>query len=195
MERLLQHVFGRVAFFAAVIVMVAALIYWVGPLISFAGYEPFQEEWVRLAVIGGVVLAYGLFEIWRAWRRRQKADAIQKGLSSAEEGAKEGQVLAKRLAEALATIRRMGGRSGKRDYLYSRPWYMIIGPPGTGKTTALENSGLKFLVADNGKPSVKGAGGTRNCDWFFTDDAILVDTAGRYTTQDSDAERDSKAWL
>ena len=196
MERLLQHLFGRVAFFAVVIVMVAALIYWVGPLLSVAGYEPFREEWVRIAAIAGIVVLYGLFELWRYWRRRKKADAIQKGLSSAEEGAKEGQVLAKRLAEALATIRRMGGKSGKRDYLYSRPWYMIIGPPGTGKTTALENSGLKFLVTDNaGKPSLKGAGGTRNCDWFFTDDAILVDTAGRYTTQDSDAERDSKAWL
>ena len=196
MENLLSHVFGRVAFFAVVILMVAALIYWVGPLLSFAGYEPFREEWVRIAVIAGVVVIFGLFELWRYWRRRKKADAIQKGLSSAEEGAKEGQVLAKRLAEALATIRRMGGKSGKRDYLYSRPWYMIIGPPGTGKTTALENSGLKFLVTDNsGKPSLKGAGGTRNCDWFFTDDAILVDTAGRYTTQDSDAERDSKAWL
>ncbi len=196
MEYLLHHLFGRVAFFAVVIVMVAALIFWVGPLLSIAGYEPFREEWVRIAVIAGIVVIYGAFELWRYLRRRKKADAIQKGLSSAEEGAKEGQVLAKRLAEALATIRRMGGKSGRRDYLYSRPWYMIIGPPGTGKTTALENSGLKFLVTDNaGKPSLKGAGGTRNCDWFFTDDAILVDTAGRYTTQDSDAERDSKAWL
>ncbi len=196
MESLLNHLFGRLAFFVIVIALVSALIYWAGPLLSFGGYEPFREEWVRVAAIGVIVVLYGLFELWRYLRRRKKADAIQKGLSSAEEGAKEAQVLAKRLADALATIRRMGGRAGSRDYLYSRPWYMIIGPPGTGKTTALENSGLKFLVTgDAGKPALKGAGGTRNCDWFFTEDAILVDTAGRYTTQDSDAERDSKAWL
>ena len=30
-----------------------------------------------------------------------------------------------------------------------------------------------------------GVGGTRNCEWMFTDEAVLIDTAGRYTTQDS----------
>ncbi len=35
-----------------------------------------------------------------------------------------------------------------------------------------------------GSNSVQGIGGTRNCNWWFTDDAILIDTAGRYTTQD-----------
>ncbi len=32
---------------------------------------------------------------------------------------------------------------------------------------------------------MRGVGGTRNCDWWFTDEAVLIDTAGRYTTQDS----------
>ena len=33
---------------------------------------------------------------------------------------------------------------GRRDALYILPWYLIIGPPGSGKTTALRNSGLEF---------------------------------------------------
>jgi type VI secretion system protein ImpL len=41
---------------------------------------------------------------------------------------------------------------------------------------------------------VRGVGGTRNCDWWFTDQAVLVDTAGRYTTQDSDRAGDQGAW-
>ena len=32
------------------------------------------------------------------------------------------------------------------------------------------------------------------CDWWFTDDAVLIDTAGRYTTQDSDAAVDKAGW-
>lgn len=39
---------------------------------------------------------------------------------------------------------------------------------------------------------MKGIGGTRNCNWWFTDEAILIDTAGRYTTQD-DLDGSSKA--
>ena len=41
---------------------------------------------------------------------------------------------------------------------------------------------------------MRGVGGTRNCDWWFTDEAVFLDTAGRYTTQDSDAESDSVGW-
>src|SRR5689334_25184375 len=31
--------------------------------------------------------------------------------------------------------------------------------------------------------------------WWFTEQAVLVDTAGRYTTQESDKEADAAAWL
>ena len=41
--------------------------------------------------------------------------------------------------------------------------------------------------------ALRGVGGTRNCDWWFTDEAVFLDTAGRYTTQDSDATSDSAA--
>ncbi len=80
------------------------------------------------------------------------------------------------------------GRSG-RDALGLLPWYVIIGPPGSGKTTAIRSSGLKFPF---GKSSaVRGVGGTRNCDWWMTNDAILLDTAGRWSTEDDDKDE----WL
>ena len=37
-----------------------------------------------------------------------------------------------------------------------------------------------------GQGAIAGVGGTRLCDWWFTEDAVLIDTAGRYTTQDSE---------
>ncbi len=78
------------------------------------------------------------------------------------------------------------GRFGKgKKALYALPWYLMVGPPGAGKTTALLKSGLRFPA---GAERIKGVGGTRNCDWFFTDEAILVDTAGRYTTEDEDRD-------
>jgi type VI secretion system protein ImpL len=76
------------------------------------------------------------------------------------------------------------------------PWYVFIGAPGSGKTTALLNSGLRFLLPSAaGEAPVAGVGGTRNCDWWFTEEAVLLDTAGRYTTQDSHAKADAAAWL
>ena len=85
--------------------------------------------------------------------------------------------------------RKLGGRR----FLREMPWYVIIGPPAAGKTTALRQSGLDFpfdLTDD-----LQGVGGTRNCDWFFTEDAVLIDTAGRYVQQESQPEVDAAEWL
>ncbi len=98
------------------------------------------------------------------------------------------------MQEALATLKRTTG--GSAGSLYDLPWYLIIGPPGAGKTTALVNSGLRFPLAGEAyAKAVPGMGGTRYCDWWFTDQAVLIDTAGRYTTQDSDAKADRASWL
>ncbi len=84
---------------------------------------------------------------------------------------------------------RLGGGKG-RQALYALPWYMIIGPPGSGKTTALKKSGLNFAFNPE-QGGLRGVGGTRNCDWWFTNDAILLDTAGRYATESEDRDE----WL
>ena len=91
--------------------------------------------------------------------------------------------------KAIAGLKssRLGHRGS--DALGVLPWYIIIGPPGAGKTTALRSSGLQFPYAKGGK--VKGVGGTRNCDWWLTNEAIILDTAGRWSTQDDDHEE----WL
>ena len=66
----------------------------------------------------------------------------------------------------------------------------MIGAPGAGKTTALLNAGLEFPLTDSlGKEAVRGVGGTRHCDWWFTDSAVLIDTAGRYALQESQRAR------
>ncbi|MCL7708182.1 hypothetical protein M8368_32950, partial [Enterobacter kobei] len=58
------------------------------------------------------------------------------------------------------------------------------------------NSGLQFPLADRfGKTALRGIGGTRNCDWWFTNEAVLLDTAGRYTTQESEQAQDAGEWL
>ena len=81
------------------------------------------------------------------------------------------------------------GRTGA-DALSVMPWYVIIGPPGTGKSTALRNSGLKFPYLGK-KGGVRGVGGTRNCDWWLTNEGVILDTAGRYVTEEDDQEE----WL
>ncbi|RLC25825.1 MAG: type VI secretion system protein ImpL [Deltaproteobacteria bacterium] len=75
--------------------------------------------------------------------------------------------------------------------LYVLPWYMIIGGSGTGKTTAIKSAKLSSSFAE--VSSVSGISGTRNCDWWFFEQAVLIDTAGRYAVSVDD-ERDRDEW-
>lgn len=158
--------------------LLAGLVWVFGPL-----WPPLE------AVLPRVVAVQSLFVLWAVgnaladWRRRARDAALNAGLSAGEESA----AVAQAFRAALAGVGKRG-----RGTLAELPWYAIIGPPGAGKTTALLNAGLRF-TGSNGA-ALKGVGGTRLCDWWFTEDAVLIDTAGRYTTQDSDAEVDRAGW-
>ena len=196
------------------LIVVALLIWWIGPLVKIGALAPLESETVRAIVIGVIVLLVLLRAIYRRWRARRASQHLTDGLMKAPAAkagtpvAGEQQILDTRFNEAVATLKQMklhaaGKKPGWRDwlsisggsYLYDLPWYVFIGAPGAGKTTALVNSGLSFPLAEKfGPGAIRGVGGTRNCDWWFTDEAVLIDTAGRYTTQDSHQSEDKNAW-
>jgi len=183
------------------VVLLSLLVWLLGPLIAIADYHFLENALVRFAVILVLFVLWALLLLRTRARDRRKNEELVTSLVAAPPPGQAGAsdevpALKERFQEALALLRKskLGGES-RRQYLYQLPWYIIIGPPGAGKTTALVNSGLNFPLADQlGKNAVRGVGGTRNCDWWFTDEAILIDTAGRYTTQDSNQLADSAAW-
>ncbi|WP_336812466.1 type VI secretion system membrane subunit TssM [Bosea sp. MMO-172] len=171
----------------------AALFWFGGPFVAFGEVRPLESFWVRLTV--AVLLLVGALA-WIALiviRRRKATAALTEALQK-EESTGDGAALSSAMKDALATLKSARGKGG--DYLYDLPWYVIIGPPGAGKTTALVNSGLKFPLARGTTPAaVAGSGGTRYCDWWFAEDAVLIDTAGRYTTQDTDTRAEKSSWF
>lgn len=123
--------------------------------------------------------------LWQAILNEAEIAAAQAASASAACSTQQGELDAVRagMLAAIETIKtsKLGIKSGAAA-LYELPWYMIIGNPAAGKSSAILHSGLQFPFAD-GK-IVQGVGGTRNCDWFFTTDGIVLDTAGRYCAVD-----------
>jgi type VI secretion system protein ImpL len=205
MKRILAFLRHR-WFIATLGLLAISLIIWLlGPLIAIAGVEPLGPPLYRLLTIAGLALAWAVKEFIQARGKRKRNQQMLEGVLGQEaqaadpaqqESAEELEILRRRLQDAIGILKqsKLGGRYN-RQYLYQLPWYIFIGPPGSGKTTALLNSGLHFPLADElGDNALQGVGGTRNCDWWFTDDAVLLDTAGRYTTQDSYEAVDRAAW-
>lgn len=180
------------------VLLLCALVFFLFEAIAFGETRPFDNVFVRIGICVALLLGWGLYAFltWRGEKGREEkleaAIATPKD-DSGQAITAEQSAQADKLKSALADLKK--ANEGKGAGLYDFPWYAIIGPPGAGKTTALLNSGLRFPLAErHGANALSGVGGTRNCDWWFTDNAVLLDTAGRYTTQDSAADIDKAAW-
>jgi type VI secretion system protein ImpL len=171
--------------------IVSAVIWYFGPLLAVADQKPLASDFNRLLGILGVTLLWGISNLWSLRRSQARGQALVEAVAKPPAGAPnpEAAAVAARFKDALD---RLKVRRFSKGRLYQLPWYMMIGPPGSGKTTALLQSGLRFPL--DTAQELKGVGGTRNCDWFFTDEAVLLDTAGRWTTQDSDRSADEAGW-
>jgi type VI secretion system protein ImpL len=153
--------------------------------------------WIPIAATAFVVFALVGVVVYRRVRAARAARALEKAiaqqaqeqaLAAKPERAAEIQELHRQIQQGIASLKasKLGGDKRGADALYALPWYVMVGPPGAGKTTALRHSGLVFPFLDPQGGGVRGVGGTRNCDWWFTNEAILLDTAGRYTTEADD---------
>ena len=194
MNAMLPKQILRIVLYGIGLSSVSAMVYLAGPMVAFGSYRPLENYIVRDIVILLLVTGVASFAGFQFFRRRKAAKTLAEGVTQEDQKDSDEVVLKDKLKDALATLKASSG--GKKDYLYDLPWYLLIGPPGSGKTTALVNSGLKFPLSRGATPAaIAGVGGTRYCDWWFTEDAVLIDTAGRYTTHDSDAKADKQSWL
>jgi len=169
------------------------LIWLVGPFLGLTSTESrlvwifgVMLVWV-ITLSVGTLLANRAGSLFEKVLRRQADEAV---IGATPEQRRDVAQLRQRLLGAIDTLKtsKLGKSSGKAA-LYELPWYMIIGHPAAGKSSAVLHSGLTFPFGD--KQAIQGVGGTRNCDWFFSTEGVLLDTAGRYSTQ----REDRAEWL
>ncbi|HTV47782.1 MAG TPA: type VI secretion protein IcmF/TssM N-terminal domain-containing protein [Phycisphaerae bacterium] len=127
------------------------------------------------------IVAYALFQVILGWWNKSKSKPMEKVLA-ANAGSTPQQVSeAKKLAD-LDSLRRVFAagiekfRAAGKD-LYSLPWFVLVGQPGSGKTEAIRHSAVGFPPGLHDQ--LQGAGGTVNMNWWFTNHAVILDTAGR----------------
>ncbi|MEQ0581294.1 type VI secretion system membrane subunit TssM [Pantoea dispersa] len=210
MRASLQHLLTHRLLWGLIGVTALSCVLWMlGPLWSWGDLRPLEPVFPRQLAVGLLYFCWVLFQfipaIWRGWFNSKLLNRLQE-MSHEEASDRQATetLLTQRFSEAALRLKRtqFGRRHQKSwlarfqsHYLYQLPWYVMIGAPGAGKTTALLNAGLEFPLTDSlGKEAVRGVGGTRHCDWWFTDSAVLIDTAGRYALQESQRARDGAEW-
>ncbi len=153
-------------------------------------------DWVLFLIIGVVVLVLLFLLAW--WiMRRQQARSLSEELVKRQERnlataspheQSDLRPVIEDFRKNIAYLRSLKKKNGI-PAIYYLPWYMIIGAPSSGKSVLLKGTGFKFCVNDT--PLKEG--GTLHCDWWFTNQGIFFDTAGRLSVQQAGAA-DRKEW-
>jgi type VI secretion system protein ImpL len=143
--------------------------------------------WVGIFLLLGVIgLIIGALFLRKLLKRRNEQQFVEQVIEQDESrlkklGQKERDELKElqdKWKEAVETLRRSHLKK-QGNPLYVLPWYLVMGESGSGKTTSIKSARLSSPFLDVNR--VSGISGTRSCDWWFFEQAIIIDTAGRYT--------------
>ncbi|WP_322997256.1 type VI secretion protein IcmF/TssM N-terminal domain-containing protein [Castellaniella sp.] len=150
--------------------------------------------WGALAVFFGCIgiwLSYKLLRrLWLVTRSRAKLAASEIHGRSQNDTPAGLTRLNQKWKQTIASLRRSSLRRHGNP-IYALPWYMVIGQPGSGKTTAITQSRPGSLVRGTAPQDIIEP--TENCEWWFLNRAVILDTAGRYVAADN-TETDQAEW-
>lgn len=156
---------------------------------------PNKIFWMMAAVYILSLIVWGVYEIIQHYRHGKQGEALAEAISkdteaeySRQKNKEELQLINQQMKDSIQLIRKskLGDKKGTAA-LYELPWYMVIGNPAAGKSSAIYNSGLRFPFEESHQKMISaGLSGTRSCDWFFSTEGVLLDTAGRYSAYAED---------
>lgn len=164
--------------------------------VSYGKFKHLQNPTHRLIsiIVAVVVVIVCLLITLMSTRRRKKEpleELSQKDISTTRSvEVDEIHLHLKRTASLLS--RAMPNHLG---FGVDLPWYLIFGAPGAGKTTVLNNSGLKFPFGDRIEArTALSDGGTHHCNCWVAEEAVLIDTPGCYTVQQTSDAKFGSEW-
>jgi hypothetical protein len=152
----------------------------VGVLASAIAIPSPYGLYIAGAILILAILLFGGYILWRTNRARRQRERFSSALEAQTAAAPKAISDPNQRAD-LDRVRQKF-QKGLQEFksrgknIYKLPWYVIIGESGSGKTEAIRHSGIDFPPGL--QDELQGSGGTVNMDWWFTNRAIILDTAG-----------------
>ncbi|MCG9649418.1 type VI secretion system membrane subunit TssM [Vibrio brasiliensis] len=180
-------------------ILLNVAIWWAGPWLEIRGTKPLESLMARgMASALFVLLSLSAWGIWQ-WRKLQGFKSQQKR----EEQLKLDPITAyeeRQEVELNDVMKEMKQSLNTRNYLYSLPWYLVLGLENAGKTSLINRSGQNFALSSVMRASGQKSENPYSFDWWIGDESVLIDPDGELLTQgnrnqDNDGELERRLWL
>ncbi|KVN21660.1 type VI secretion protein IcmF [Burkholderia pyrrocinia] len=185
-----------------VAVLIAVLIWWVGPLFALGIYRPFAPVWVR-EILVAAVLVWGLWPtLARLWARL----AMSPRRVRTSQPAARSDFIDERLRDLDRQLKarwQREPRSGwqhwagvlSRQHRAALPWYVVLGAEGSGKTSLVAkavNAAGSDMERSLAIEPLDSRGG--DFDFRIASDAVWFDIGGRWNLRDGIDDTSLDAW-
>ncbi len=181
------------------LIIICALVTLTGIALLLTLLIPEEVGILQIIICAFILLCWPIGILTNYFLKNRKPKAANSGAmeapqtSSSLAPSREYEELSRGAEETVQFLR--SGNLGNRevsDPVYSLPWYLLAGPPNSGKTSLALSAGLNFNALSSQRRADQNlVRATRDCDWRVTDNAVIVDTAGRYLTEGQDRDE----WL
>jgi type VI secretion system protein ImpL len=157
---------------------------WVGAAYLHPGAEfrDFGLKWTAIGLIAIFAFIVGghMLYLWRRFRARPRPEARKRAAQPAAAVHEDDVALAAAIAEADATLAKAPEFRGKTRPINRLPWRLIIGPPGSGKTSLLVNSGLEPQLLSGHAAEMGLNTSTRLCNVWLAKNTVFIELTGRF---------------
>ncbi len=153
-----------------------------------------RKWWISLILLGLLLLVVVGYIAWRLWKRRRNEQKFSGDMEQQSGNANVRKAEQKAQLDQLRRAFQQGilvYKQRKKD-IYSVPWYLMIGTPGSGKTEAIRHSEIGFPPGLT--DPMTGVGGTINMNWWFTNYGVILDTAGKMVFPEAGGGGQSNEW-
>lgn len=165
--------------------LIFSVVVGVMAIFKYAKLDQSEKLFLIIALVLLGIITAGYYA-WKGWTQKQQSQ--QFGGDISQHSSATPRPLSDPGQRARLDDMRKKFQSGVEAYksrgkdLYKLPWYVIVGEPGSGKTEAIRHSNVGFPPGM--QDEFQGVGGTINMNWWFTNQAVVLDTAGRLMFED-----------
>ena len=174
------------------VVLIIIVIWLVLPLLPINGVHPFASLSMRIALslllVGGITgwYAIGFIQTHQLKSWTVVSNLLRRFLSGVQRVSHSTWRYSKEYCHDVNDKIKKGNR---RRRLKRLPWYLVLGSESAGKKSMVKNSGLFFQQPQHiGEEALNYINDFPDFDWWFSQQAILVDVAN------NDAENDIARW-